>query len=299
MQSSSETPSTWPLQRIPVPRRVSLLCLGLLYAIYIGITCYIQLLAQYTPEKWFPPAAWLPSATDELINITFAFTVPVQLVLIGGFLMGICRLRPREIGLDLSKLPAAVILTLLIWAVTQVILVIVYGFAGQEIAINPEWKGGGWPRASGMWIGQLFGNTLLEEVIYRGFLLPQILLLMLIWLPKPRPGISIFLALVLSQVLFAVLHVFYNAHEPEGQWLLLSQFALGLLYAGVYLRTGNLFLAMGLHTLMNNPSPLLNDPYPAIRLGNGIPFVGLILVLMFGPWIVRRLNRSVNPQAKR
>ncbi len=295
MPPSSETPTNWPLRHIPAPRRASLLSLGLVMAIFFGFACYGQLLARPAPEKWFPPAAWLPSATDGLINWTLTITVTVQLILIGGFLMGICRLRPREIGLDPTKLPAAVILTAIIWAANQVVLVIVLALIGQEIALNPQWTGAGWTWAAGRWLGQLFGNTPLEEVVFRGFLLPQCLLLMLSRMPKARAGIALLVALVLSQTLFTVPHVLFNAYEPQGQWLLLAQFVMGLLFAGVYLRTGNLFLAMGLHTLVNNPGPLLKEHFPGPGLGGGIIGIGALVAVIFGPWVVQVVRRCLKP----
>jgi membrane protease YdiL (CAAX protease family) len=279
------------LPRIPVPRRASLLCLGLVLAIFLGFASYGQLLARDEPEKWFPPAAWLPRATHGLINGTLIQTVTIQLILIGGFLMGICRFRPRELGLDPAKLPAAVILTALIWAANQIVLVIVFALSGQEIAVNPDWSSSGWTRATGAWLGQLFGNTPLEEMLFRGFLLPQCLLLTLSWLPNARAAIQLLFALVISQGLFAVLHVFFNLHESHGQWLLLAQFVMGLLFAGVYLRTGNLFLAMGLHTLVNNPGPLLKEHVPGPGLGGAIIGLGTLMAVVFGPSLVQLVRR--------
>jgi membrane protease YdiL (CAAX protease family) len=269
----------------------------LVVLIYLGADCYGQLLVRHAPEKWFPPAAWLPRATNGLLNFTFACTVAIQLVLIGGFLIGICRFRPREIGLDPAKLPAAVLFTTLIWAADQVVLVIILALMGHEIALNPNWRGSGWTWAAGQWLAQLFGVTPPEEVAFRGFLLPQCLLLMLGWMPTARPGMQIGVALVLSQGLFALSHVFGNLYRPQGEWLLLFQFAMGLAFAGVYLRTGNLFLAMGVHALSNNPSPLIKDPFDGPGLGGGIIMLGTLLSVILGPWAVGFVRRWTSPAA--
>lgn len=293
MQPSREAPTAWPLRHIPIPQRASLTGVTVVLAVYVGITCYVQLLAQPEPAKWFPPAWWLPNATAGLVNVTLAFTVPIQLIVIGGLLLGIFRFRPREIGLVLAKLPAGVLLTAVAWAAAQVVFVIVCVLAGQEIAVNPRWQGADWTQEAGAWLGQLFGNTPLEEVVFRGFLLPQCVLLVLSSMPKARPAIAIVAAVVVSQALFAVTHVFFNARQPEGQWLLLAQFTMGLAFAGVYLRTGNLFLAMGLHALVNNPSPLLTDPFPGPGVQGAIIFLGILIAVIFGPWFVGWLRRYV------
>jgi membrane protease YdiL (CAAX protease family) len=77
--------------------------------------------------------------------------------------------------------------------------------------------------------------------------------------------------------------VFFNLRQPEGQWLLLAQFVMGLAFAGIYLRTGNLFLAMGVHTLTNNPGPLLEDPFNGPGLVGGIIMLGTLLAVVIGP----------------
>lgn len=196
-------------------------------------------------------------------------------------------MRPREIGLDPAKLPAAAILFAVIWAMNQVILVIVFVLTNHEIVLNSNWTDARRSWAAGEWIGQLFGNTLLEEVTFRGFLLPQCMLLVLSRMPTARPGMQITLALVLSQGLFTLPHVYFNMHQPEGQWLLLVQFVMGLAFAGVYIRTGNLFLAMGVHTLANNPGPLLKEPFDGTALGGSIIMLGTLLTVVFGPQVVK------------
>ncbi len=63
--------------------------------------------------------------------------------------------------------------------------------------------------------------------------------------------------------------------------------ALGVLFALVYLRTGNLFLAVGLHTLHNTPTMLF-----ARVVGYEIPLVVLeLLLLIFWPRLERVWER--------
>lgn len=295
MQDPAETASDWPLRHVSLPPRAPLLTVASVLAMHLGMIWYFQFPVRQTPEKWFPPTPWLHRATDGLINGTFVAGTTIQLIVILGFLICICRFPARAIGLEPARLPKALGLTALIWAINQVVLLIVLALAGQQITLNPEWTRPGWPRAAGQWLGQLFGNTPLEEAVFRGFLLPQCLLGMLSSMPKARPALQIAIALVLSQALFALFHVFLNWHQPEGQWLLLAQFVMGLLFASVYLRTGNLFLAMGLHTLANNVSPLLKDDLlPGPGLGLVTISVGMLIAVIFGPSLVHCVQRLVN-----
>jgi membrane protease YdiL (CAAX protease family) len=80
-----------------------------------------------------------------------------------------------------------------------------------------------------------------------------------------------------------------NVHLPEGQWLLLVQFAFGIVFALVYLRTGNVFLAMALHFLLNNPAPLLEDPLSGPGAVGSIVLVGTLV------WFFRRRTPFASP----
>ena len=62
---------------------------------------------------------------------------------------------------------------------------------------------------------------------------------------------------------------------------MLFQFLMGLAFCGIYIRTGNLFLAIGFHALANNPGPLLTGGTMAEILPMAIVHL-LILALMIG-----------------
>ena len=143
---------------------------------------------------------------------------------------------------------------------------------------------GSWRFALSEWLGQLFGNCPFEEVLFRGFLLPQCLLLTKHWIPESRRWKHLAIALLLSRGYFALCHVFFNLHQPEGQWLLIAQFVFGLLFAAIYLSTGNLFVAIGIHALVNNPAPLLKDPLPGPGVTGSIVLVGCLIWLCVLPW---------------
>jgi membrane protease YdiL (CAAX protease family) len=105
------------------------------------------------------------------------------------------------------------------------------------------------------WLGQLFGN-----------------------------GFFLVIALLFSQGFFAFGHVIVNMKNPERQWLLTAQFVFGLLVAAVYLRTGNLLLAIGIDALINNPAPMLSNPLDGPGVTGTIVLVGSLLWLCIWPW---------------
>lgn len=285
--------TAWPLTKIPAQPRMAVWLLILTLIIEPLLVAYFQLLAFPNPKNWFPPLAWLSSATGGLVDGTLVGCVTLQIVIVLGILIGLGRLRPKELGLDLTHLWPAVKLTFLIWLASQILQFALTPLLGKSIEINPLWGAGSWRIASSEWLGQLFGNCPFEEVLFRGFLLPQCLLLAMHWVPQARRWKHLAIALFLSQGYFALGHVMFNLHQPEGQWLLIAQFVFGLLFAAIYLSTGNLFVAVGVHALVNNPAPLLKDPLPGPGVTGSIVLVGCLIWLCILPWIEKRGRGSI------
>jgi hypothetical protein len=276
--------TNWPLAHIPAQRRVAPWILLLVLVIEQLLIAYFQLLAFPNPSTWFPPMVWLSSATGGIVDGTLVGGVTLQLILFPILLFWLGRLRPKDVGLDLTRLLPAIPLTVLIWIACQVLHIAILLLMAKPIEVNPAWGSENWRFALSDWLGQLFGNCPFEEVLFRGFLLPQCLLLAMHWLPESKRWKHLTIAMLLSQGLFAFGHVIFNMKNPEGQWLLIAQFVFGLLFAAVYLRTGNLFLAIGIHALINNPAPLLSDPLPGPGVTGAIVLVGCLLWLCISPW---------------
>lgn len=272
--------TSWPLEQIPPPPRVSPGFLILALVVEKSAVAFFQLLAFRDPGRWFPPMSWLAHATDGIVDGTLAAGVTLLTIVVVGLVFGVARLRPRDVGLDPRRLWPALGFLIAAWAAIQLLLVLILPLCGQRIALGSQWTADGWRGAVGEWLGQLLGNCPYEEVFFRGFLLPQCGFLAMRWFPTARPRTLVAAAILLSQGLFALGHVFLNLHLPQGQWLLLAQFVFGIVFALVYLRTGSLFLAMALHVLINNPAPLLEDPLPGTGAAGSIVLVGTLVWLV-------------------
>lgn len=135
-----------------------------------------------------------------------------------------------------------------------------------EVPINPRWAERGVTVVIGALIAQLFGNALAEEIIYRGFLLPQTWLKLRGGLPA-RPGWRLVLAILISQSIFALSHIpnrIFNGMTPAEMLPdMLMLLVFGAYYAFLYLRTGNLFIAVGVHALANAPTSIVQSDLPA------------------------------------
>lgn len=220
--------------------------------------------------------------TNGLIGGTLLANGIMIVVLIGGVILGLGRLRLSDLGVIWRKLPAALGLTLLIWAITQVVLILIETGSGDPIQPHRAWTTPGVLAVIGSLLGQLLGNALFEELGYRGFVLPQLYLRLK---AIPAPLVRVIAALLLSGLLFGMIHLptrLVNDGMDFGGFLgtLPNYLMLGTFFALFYLRSGAIFWAVGVHALGNVSAPLVatsTDPSLIVSL---VAFVVLLVSLL-------------------
>jgi membrane protease YdiL (CAAX protease family) len=225
------------------------------------------------------------AATHGLVDEALLCSAAALVVIAGGILFGIGRLKPRHVGLSAGKLPAALAVTLTLWLLMQLAILIIGLIHAGTITLHPDWAEYQATRVFGQLIGQLFGNALFEEIAYRGFLLPQIFLL-LVTRPAWSPRTRLVAALVISQAFFALMHIPIRLHQGIAPQALLPNLlatvVVGVFFCWVYLRTGNLLIAVGVHALINKPTSLLE----CALAPQHVLLALVILVLLLWPWLV-------------
>jgi membrane protease YdiL (CAAX protease family) len=99
------------------------------------------------------------------------------IVIVGGLFFGVARLRPRDLGLRRSTFLRGCALTLVAWLAIQVIAGAACLFAFGHLTLNATWGAYGVVAVLGIFVlDQLLGNSLFEEIMWRGFLFPQLAL---------------------------------------------------------------------------------------------------------------------------
>ena len=218
-------------------------------------------------------------ATSGLLNATLLACLIYLAVLVGLVMMVVGRMRPAEFGVVAGQIGAGVFVLVVVWVALNLVTGAAALLAGQGLAWEARWTEYGVLAMLGSLIGQIFGNALLEEIEYRGFLLPQFGHKLRALADRPR--LRVVLAVLIMAVIFSVSHIpnriFHN--QPFDDWALLIGF--GVWFAVIYLRTGNLFVAVALHALHNAPTLLFASP-----LDYAIPIMILDgLVIAFWPQI--------------
>lgn len=239
----------------------------------------------------------LIKATGGLINLTFLNYVVLFVVIVGGLLFGVAKLKPGNVGLRLSDLLPGIVITALVWITIQLVALVLNLAAFGHVTFDRVWLTslGTTSMLGSLFFGQLLGNALFEEMTWRGFLLPQCYF-KLSGLHK-RTSTRIGVALLISQLLFALYHIpveLSSGVSPlQLPLALLPILLIGLLLAVVYLRTGNVFLVVGLHALNNSPTILFSPTFLSNDLlGLIIVFLFALLLLLFWPFFTRRRVQS-------
>ena len=183
---------------------------------------------------------FLPSQAD---NLTISSVIGFGLVT--ALLFRSSRLKARDVGLGRAGLLRGIGAALILWGVIQLT-----GFAiAPEAALNPalgRLSSFGW--LLNLLLGHYLPIAFVQEVVFRGFLLPQ--LYFKLGLGKWRlPQ-----ALIISQTMFALSQLLYSWYwtpdQPIGWVQFGPQFVQGLASGLVYLRTRNLYFVIAIHTLL-------------------------------------------------
>lgn len=213
---------------------------------------------------------WLPNITGRFITQTLVTYLILYLVFIYLLLIKGSKIKPIELGLDKSKLKSGILLTLALFLILQLYGALYSYFVfGKLIVAQGMTK---WTAVAGNYIALFFGVALFEEVVFRGFLIPQVFIRLN---SNKTKRSKMILALVISQVLFSLVHIpirLVNGIDIVTLIIsLCALFIIGVVFAFIYLLTENLFLAMGVHALWDiangNAASIFSSNYTVIIIG--------------------------------
>jgi membrane protease YdiL (CAAX protease family) len=163
------------------------------------------------------------------------------------------KLTARDVGLRLRQLPLGLCLVMVAWEAVQLVQLALNLVVYKTVIFDPDLVRNGWFQTIGLFTTYFISAGLAEEIGFRGFLLPQLHL-------KFKGQWRLLKAVLVSEGAFALLHI--PARLSAGVSIanladnLFLTFLAGLFFVFIYLETNNLFLAVGLHTLYDMPTPL-------------------------------------------
>ena len=234
------------------------------------------------PHRWLRPLSY---ATNGLLNVTFWANIIMLLAVVGGAIFILGHLKPRDVGLRLEDAGLAALFTVGLWASVNCFVAIGVVVNGASLVLDPGWTKP--MENAGLFVGQIFGNALYEEIVYRGFLTVQVYLL----LRRFGRNLAMVLAVVAVQAIFATIHIPMLIVAGHG-WaevvaILPQLFIMGVALAIIYLVTGNLLIAVGAHALAD---AYMQIPRDATGFEDDFSYLYLALALVFA--ILLRIYRG-------
>ena len=221
--------------------------------------------------------------TDGLVSTTWIANA-VLLIVVIGILRWKSGLRAADLGLGVRGLLPGVAVTVALWIGINLFQALCALRLGASVVENPDWLQLGVLHTIGIFLAQLFGNALFEEILFRGVLFEQLRVRLLN--RGAGSAQSLLLALIVSQALFALIHVPLRLTTGmpidalPGELTLL--FGLGVLLAIVYWRTANLYICVGVHAL-SNAAILVVKQQIDISSNGMTAAVGAVMVILFWP----------------
>ncbi len=253
----------------------------IIFAVVAGVGVQILLLKLLITLSIGP---FLRDVTGGLVHPNLVVGALTSLFVIGGIVLWLGQLRPKDIGLSWAKLRAGVLVLLGMWMVVQVGVLV-------DALVTNEVRG---PQVQvidttqvGYFLVHLVLAGFLEETLYRGFLLPQFYLRLKRLGTQESHWLPVAGAVLGSSILFGGVHLIKVFFYDVTLVSLLPHAGVGIIFgigaALVYLRTENLFFSIGLHALFNFPLSLIGGSYNLPRF---YVIIVAIAILIFWPHMV-------------
>jgi membrane protease YdiL (CAAX protease family) len=223
----------------------------------------ILFLVKLAPSTYF----WVTTATKGLITHTLLNYLVMYFIFIYLILIKASHIEPIKLGLDKKKLSQGILTAAVLLILLQLFGAIYSYAAFGKLTLNEVMKN--WTAVIGYYIELFAGVALFEEVVYRGFLIPQIFIRLKV---KRSKASKIAITLALSQVIFAVVHlpvrIASGMSFGEAVITLVYVFFIGIVFAFTYLLTDNLYIAMAIHALwdasVNNLATMFSSQCSAV-----------------------------------
>ncbi len=206
------------------------------------------------------------------VYVTSAHLVTPTLIIAGVFfavvmigLVAIGKLRPRDLGWRRSTVGRGLTLVAGVWIAMQLVELVAALATGPGPRLSTDWTAAGAATAVGGLLGLALGIAPGEETFFRGFLVPQ--LRMKFSHMKATRAVTV--AILASQLIFALYHLPNLVMGISGEvgtspTDIMAQlgldFLIGVVFAALYLRTGNLLLVVGIHALQDAGTSLVATP---------------------------------------
>ncbi len=205
--------------------------------------------------------------TGGIVTDLFLADAVRVVVLVVLVLLVVGRIAPAAIGLEKEKLPRGVIIVAAVWGLVQIAVATSSLLRTGMVALHGGWADQGL-RPVAEFLTSLGGEAFFQEVFWRGYVLA--FLVERFGRRWSDPSLGAALAIILSQTLYAAFEIpgQIDAGMPVERLpvTLILLTLTGTYFALLYLRTENLWVAIGVHALSLTALPLFHPAGDASRV---------------------------------
>lgn len=228
-----------------------------------GLSAFMNLVA--FPNGYFRK---IQALSNMWLNSTLQANAISLMIIVGVILILFGRFKLKDIYLRKEDLPKGLMGTFLFWMAIHAVDSIMMFSMGSKIVFNTDLVNQ--PNiVVGNLLGQLFGNALHEEIVYRGFLSIQFYLLIHNKVRNERN--RLICTIFIPQALFALGHIPNRIYSEYTGLEFLFDFIqltiIGALFMIAFIQTQNLVFVVGVHALLNGaPMIMKSDSYSVSAL---------------------------------
>ncbi len=218
--------------------------------------------------------------TRNLVQPLFLLSFLKGLFIVAGIVFWIGRFNAKELGIQAKNLKMGILSTFFLWALIQIALIGWSSLQDQGIVfLNSEGL-----RDTLILAGSflLFAVTkaFFDEVVYRALLISQVYFKIERYVDLPARAALVF-AVIISQSIYLIIQMpLINAIDTQEIGMLytiLTLLFVSVFNALIYLRTRNLYVSIGIHTLWYYPVFVVEAPMPHYFI-LAVFVIGLIVI---------------------
>ncbi len=225
--------------------------------------------------------------TNHIIQLTLIMSLLIFFLIVWVMIKKVGKMTLPELGLKKHQLKAGIFFYIANYLLLNLVLLFLNLIVTGAPDFYPYWSEYGPIYSIGALIAQIFGNVIVEEVYFRGYLLNQFTI-KFYRKSSMKQGAefrSILKGVLLSSTMFAVLHIPIRVFSGVlGIDLLLSILLLigtGVLFSLIYVFSNNLFYAMAIHILSNISFTLFVTLFDPSFLCFGLGFILILCSIGF------------------
>jgi len=231
--------------------------------------------------------------TFGVVNETLVATLILMAIVVWGAIIRKGTQEWNTIGINNTDVKVGGVITGVIWVAVNLVELFIGLMVNGKIIFNSIWAEKGVTVVIGYLIAQILGVAIQEELLFRGYLFPQLTTKARSKWPE-NTTLVVFVAIMAANILFSLMHVpiqLYYAYDILTiLWNLFILLGLGVFFTLTYVLTENLWIAIGVHALGNTPT-LIFSP---IISPNVVLYITVLILCVMWPWIQKVWNEKSN-----